>query len=66
MKHFMNVSKYAWTTTRVFISWVLFRNLFDTTSYIWHPYKYWIQDHAFESVIVLLFIAFVYSLRESK
>mgnify|MGYP003139718858 CR=1 FL=1 len=50
------IVRHAWTVTMCFITWSMFRNMWEANSYLWWPYKHWIQAHPFETVIVLLII----------
>jgi len=69
MKHLNNIVpyiKYTWSFSMTFVTYMLVRNMFTTNSYLWWPFKHWIQDHTFESVIVLSLIGYWMSIRCSK
>ncbi|QDP66904.1 MAG: hypothetical protein Unbinned4409contig1002_5 [Prokaryotic dsDNA virus sp.] len=69
MKHLSNIvpyMKYTWSFSMAFVTYMLFRNMFTANSYLWWPFKHWIQDHTFESVIVLSLIGYLMSLRCRK
>ena len=69
MKHLSNVGPiigYVWHYTMVFISYMLFRNIFTSNSYLWWPFKHWIQDHTFESMFVLAIIGYLCRTRCSR
>ena len=70
MKHLMYLKpvikffKHSWLTAMFFISWTLFRNFFQDNSFLWWPFRLWIQDHPFESLLTLTVIGFVLIRRE--
>jgi len=69
MKHLNNIVpyiKYTWNYSMFFVTYMLFRNMFTTNSYLWWPFKHWIQDHTFESVIALSLIGYMMSIRSKK
>ena len=69
MKHLSNtgpVVKYIWNYTMIFISYMLFRNMFTSNAYLWWPFKHWIQDHTIESVFILAVIAYICNTTRSR
>lgn len=60
---FRFILKHAWTVTMIFITWSMFRNLWEANSYLWWPFRTWIQLNPFETVFTLLVIGLVYVLK---
>ena len=59
LKPVVRLIKHSWITAMLFITWTLFRNFFADNSYLWWPFKHWIQDHPFESLFIITFIGFI-------
>jgi hypothetical protein len=69
MKHLDKIVpyfKYGWTFSMTFVTYMLCRNMFTSNSFLWWPFKHWIQDHTFESIIVLSIISYVMSSKIKK
>jgi len=64
LKPIIRFFKHSWITAMLFITWALFRNFFADNSFLWWPFKFWIQDHPFESLLTLTVIGWVLIRRE--
>ena len=64
LKPIIRFIKHGWITSMLFITWALFRNFFADNSFLWWPFKHWIQDHPFEALLTLTVIGWVLIKRE--